>query len=78
MSLRFVHTLLFLCPRCKCPIAITRIRDEGNVEAVDSEQIQIACGYCESSSVVLGANAKRHYISEWPFQEWPQSLLTPG
>ena len=33
---QYVHLLLFGCPECSSPVAITRVRDEKNLEGVRS------------------------------------------
>jgi hypothetical protein len=68
---KYVHTLLFACPNCKLPIAISQIREEGNVEDVDSIPLKIKCTHCEKSSNVIAASAKNHYVDAWPFEDWP-------
>jgi hypothetical protein len=37
MTMRFAHTLLFFCSDCQQPIPISRIREEKNLEGIDSE-----------------------------------------
>jgi hypothetical protein len=37
--MRYVHTLLFDCPRCKFPIAISLIKEEQNLEEIDVETL---------------------------------------
>jgi hypothetical protein len=65
MSMRYVHTLLFACPDCNLPVAISRISKEKNLETVDAERLHITCSYCEKSSAVNAVEAKRHYVEEW-------------
>jgi hypothetical protein len=68
MATRFVHVLLFVCPDCNLPVAISRVSSERNLEtvdAVDAERLHIACGYCDRSSDVTAVTAKRHYVEQW-------------
>jgi hypothetical protein len=65
MATRFVHVLLFVCPDCNLPVAISRVSSEKNLETVDAERLHIACSYCEKSSDVTVVTAKRHYVEEW-------------
>ena len=44
-NMRYAHTLLFVCPDCNLPIAISRISDKKNLEGVDGELVQIKCAY---------------------------------
>ncbi|MGB7729348.1 MAG: hypothetical protein WBL50_15055 [Candidatus Acidiferrum sp.] len=62
---RFVHTLLFVCPECSSPVAISRVTKEKNFELVDAERLSIKCSFCEKSSDVIAVTAKRHYLEEW-------------
>ncbi len=65
MATRFVHTLLFACPECNLPVAISRVSNEKNLEGVDAEQLQLRCSYCEKVSDATAVTAKRHYVEEW-------------
>jgi hypothetical protein len=71
MSMRYVHTLLFDCPQRKLPIAISLISEQGNLEDIHAEALLIKCRNCENSAQVVAVTAKRHYVDEWPFKEWP-------
>jgi hypothetical protein len=62
----YVHILLFVCPKCNLPVAISRVSNERNLERVDAESLHIKCSYCENLSDVVSAAAKRHYVEEWP------------
>lgn len=66
MADRFVHTLLFACPECNLPVAISRISKEKNLEGVDAEKLHIRCSYCEKVSDITAVTAKKHYVEEWP------------
>ncbi len=66
MAARFVHMLLFVCPECNLPVAISRVSKEKNLEGVDAEQLHIRCSYCERMSDTTAVMAKRHYVEEWP------------
>jgi len=61
------HTLLFACPDCGLPIAITRVSDPKNPEHVNSESLRITCSYCEKASEVPVETAKKHYIDGWDY-----------
>lgn len=63
---RYVHTLLFQCPDCDSPIAISCIHEGRNLEDTDSKSIRIFCTSCYNSSTVIGLMAKKHYIEDWP------------
>jgi len=62
---QYVHLLLFGCPECSSPVAISRVCDEKNLEGVDAELLRIRCSYCDKSSDVIAATAKRHYVADW-------------
>ena len=70
MTKRYVHTLLFSCPNCKLPVAVTHIREQGNIEALQG-YVTVRCSHCSHRSDVLAATAKRHWVEDWPYQEMP-------
>lgn len=43
----YVHTLLFDCPECKLPIAISLIKEEQTLEEIDAETLSIMCTHCQ-------------------------------
>lgn len=63
---RYAHLLLFACPECHLPVAISRVSTSKNLEVVDGESLHIMCSYCEKSSDVVAVAAKSHYVEEWP------------
>jgi len=65
-STGYVHTLLFCCPDCDLPIAISRVSAEKNMEDIDGESLRIFCTSCYNSSHVIAATAKKHYVENWP------------
>jgi uncharacterized protein YlaI len=65
MSTMYVHILLFVCPECNLPVAISRVSKEKNLEAVDAECLHIKCSYCDKSSDVTAVAAKKHYVEDW-------------
>jgi hypothetical protein len=64
-STRYVHTLLFRCPDCDSPIAISCVNEGRNLEATDGESLRIFCTSCYNSSYVIGLMAKKHYVENW-------------
>lgn len=70
MPKRYVHTLLFSCPQCKLPIAVSDVREEGNVEAIEG-LLTLRCSQCGEFSSILAATAKQHWVDEWPYPEFP-------
>jgi aspartate carbamoyltransferase regulatory subunit len=64
MATRFVQTLLFACPECNLPVAISRVSKEKNCEGVDADNLRIRCSYCEKVSDTTAVIAKRHYVEE--------------
>jgi hypothetical protein len=61
----YVHTLLFECPDCNLPVAISHMSSHGSLESVDADTLEIKCHYCGTSEVVA-VMAKRHYVDAWP------------
>jgi hypothetical protein len=67
MPTRHAHTLLFACPNCQLPLAITRMSKDKNCDDVDAELLRLKCSFCGKSSDVRAVTAKRHYVEDWPF-----------
>jgi len=63
---RYVHILLFVCPDCDHPIAISHISEKRNFEDIDAESLRIFCSYCYNFSNVTAVTAKKHYVEDWP------------
>jgi len=61
----YVHILLFRCPDCNLPVAISRVSKEKTLEVVDAEFLHITCSYCDKLSDVPAAAAKKHYVEDW-------------
>ena len=62
----YVHVLLFHCPDCDSPIAISCVSKKRNLEDIDAEPLRIFCTSCYNSSNVIAAMAKKHYVETWP------------
>lgn len=63
---RYVHIMLFVCPDCDHPIAISHISEKRSLEDIDAESLRIFCSYCYNFSNVTAVNAKKHYVEDWP------------
>jgi len=63
---RYVHILLFVCPDCDHPIAISHVSEKTNFEHIDDESLRIFCSYCYNFSNVTAAKARQHYVEDWP------------
>jgi hypothetical protein len=66
MPTKYVHTLLFACPDCHLPVAISHFSSRGKMEAIGAESLPVKCRYCGTISQMIAATAKRHYLDEWP------------
>jgi hypothetical protein len=66
--MRYAHTLLFDCPECNLPIAVSRICNEKNLEGVAGKPVRIKCSYCEHTSERFGWTAKAHWVSDWDLE----------
>jgi aspartate carbamoyltransferase regulatory subunit len=66
MPVRYAHILVFTCPDCDLPIAISRVSKEKNLENINAEVLRLKCSYCEKASSVRAVYAKRRYVDEWP------------
>lgn len=64
--MRYAHTLLFECPDCQLPVAITRVSYEKSLEDIDGLALEMTCSYCLAESKVLAVAAKQHYVADWP------------
>jgi hypothetical protein len=62
--MRYAHTLLFVCPDCNLPIAVSRISYHQNLE-VESMLVRIRCDYCLNGFEVRAFTAKTHWVTEW-------------
>jgi hypothetical protein len=71
MDVKYVHTLLFACPQCKLPVAVTRISEKRNLEAVATETVSMQCSFCAAVFETVGANAKIHFVDEWTYKNLP-------
>jgi len=69
--MRFAHTLLFACPDCNLPVAVSRISDEKNLEEIDSQLVKLKCECCEKLVHVPAITAKEHWVSDWPLVTAP-------
>jgi hypothetical protein len=65
MATKYAHVLLFVCPECNLPVAISRVSAEKNLEGIDAERLHVTCSYCEKPLNVSAATAKRHYVEDW-------------
>jgi uncharacterized protein YlaI len=63
--MRYVHVLLFMCPECSLPVAISRVSKEKTLEMIDAERLHITCSYCDKSHNVTARTARKHYVEEW-------------
>jgi hypothetical protein len=71
MSGRYVHVLLFACPNCEGPIAISRVSDQRNLELIDEARLMLRCVHCEKACEAIAVTAKRHYVDDWPLEDRP-------
>ena len=61
----YVHTLLFMCPECGAPVAISEVRPEKNPEDVDAKMHRVLCAHCDMGHEICGVMAKTHWVNEW-------------
>lgn len=61
----YIHTLLFMCPECAAPIAISDICPEKNLEIVDAKIFRIVCAQCGNATQVPGVVARARWVNEW-------------
>ncbi len=62
---RYVHILLFVCPDCDHPIAISHVSEKRNFEDIDAESLRIFCSYCYNFSNLSAVTAKKRYVEDW-------------
>ncbi len=65
MIAQYVHTLLFHCPNCGQPMAVSHVSDEKNLETVDAQSFRVGCRSCHQSFVLPALRAKSHSVREW-------------
>jgi hypothetical protein len=68
MAIQFAHLLLFVCPNCHFPIIVSCLSDDRSLEDIDSEHFAAGCASCRQSFNIPGADAKKHYVEDWPYQ----------
>jgi hypothetical protein len=68
MATQFAHLLLFVCPNCNFPIAVSCVSGERSLENIGGEHFAASCASCRYSFNIPGAAAKKHYVEDWPHQ----------
>lgn len=66
MTKQYAHSLLFVCPNCKLPILVSGIGEDQDPKNLDAQYFAATCSYCRQSFNIPGADAKKHYVDEWP------------
>jgi hypothetical protein len=61
----YEHNLIFQCEACKENLALSVIRQENNLESVDSTIFDLNCP-CGWKSKTIGIQAKRHWTRPLP------------
>jgi hypothetical protein len=61
----YAHILVFACPDCNRPLAISHLSKERNLESIDALKLKIVCPDCRASTEVIAATAKRHLVQRW-------------
>jgi PAS domain S-box-containing protein len=70
MLVLYSHTLLFTCPDCTLPIAISLI--------CNTQTHRVECRYCKTESELPGVTAEAHWVNEWiPDGQRPSDKWTP-
>src|ERR1700694_2998750 len=63
-AIESVHLLLFGCPECGNPIAVSRVSEFYNLELLDATSFRVKCD-CGWSGDFLCAEARRHIVESW-------------
>ena len=74
MGIRFLHTLIFVCPNCAQTIEVSQVRAEMNLETLDRLLIDLTCERCHKTHKRFGITAMKHLAmpcSEKPDVEQP-------
>jgi hypothetical protein len=50
---------------------VTHISKDGSLESEDGERTLLICHHCRKSADVVTAQAKRHLVDAWPFENLP-------
>ena len=61
---RFAHVLLFQCPKCSGPLAISNATANKNLEDIDASSFETWC-VCGWFGKFLGLKARRHWVEPW-------------
>ena len=70
----YAHSLLFACPNCNFPIAISLVSEKKNFEDVDEELVAVKCSLCGQASEVIAVTARTHWVTDWTFDSMISKL----
>ena len=62
---RFVHILVFACPQCRLPIAVSRLSPKKTFDEFDGQRFCATCEFCAKVFDVQAHTAKRHLVESW-------------
>jgi hypothetical protein len=68
----YVHSLLFQCDNCGEPLAVPVVNVHCTLEEVDASPFDLGCK-CGWTRRLLGAQAKRHWVDSWTFEQKPHN-----
>ena len=60
----FLHVLVFRCPKCTRPLAVSCISDKRSLEAADAHLFNPHC-HCGWSGSLAGFVAVKHWVEPW-------------
>jgi hypothetical protein len=60
----FLHVLVFRCPKCARPLAVSCTSDERTFEAADAHLFNLHC-HCGWMGSLAGFIAVKHWVEPW-------------
>lgn len=63
--MRYAHTLLFVCPDCNLPVAVSRISQYESLEEVENMLVRIRCDYCLNAFEIRAVMSQTHWVTRW-------------
>jgi hypothetical protein len=60
----FLHVLVFRCPKCSRPLAVSCISDKRTLEAADAHLFNPHC-HCGWTGSLAGFIAAKHWVEPW-------------
>jgi hypothetical protein len=73
----FLHVLVFRCPKCARPLAVSCLSDERTFEAADAHLFNPHC-HCGLTGSLAGFIAVKHWVEPWETPPDTKAALGEG